>query len=111
MLRFLARRFLPADNGPIATALEQPRRLLVVILQHQGASLRELRPILLQASQDGEVTLIDHGAAEALHVAGAGFLFLLRAAPRLLGGEGRVGKRERQQSESKKIFTHRVPSL
>jgi len=55
---------------------------------------------------------IEHGAAEALHVTGAGLLLLVcAAARRLLLSEGRVGKRNRQQGESQKISTHRVPSF
>src|SRR5258708_26765945 len=108
MLRFPG----PGRSGPPtmgATVLWQPRRLLLVALQHLGASLRKLRPILLQAGQDGEVTLINDRAAEALDVAGTGFLFLVRTAPLLSESHG--GERKRQQGESQEIFTHRVPSF
>jgi hypothetical protein len=40
---------------------------------------------LLKASQNGEITLIDHRAAEALDIARTSPLFLRRAAALLLG--------------------------
>jgi hypothetical protein len=106
----------------VAAARSPPRRdasiqarLLAVVLQHLIAGLGDLGAILLQAGQNGEVTLIDHGATVLLHVTRTGFLLFdgaaaLLALPGLLC-ERRVRKRKRQQGESKKIFTHRVPSF
>ena len=112
MLYAISRRPFRPPMTCSSDGLGSPKRLLVVVLEHLGTGLRELRPVLLKASQDGEVALIDHGAAEALHVTGAGLLLLVRAAARrLLLSEGRVGKRNRQQGESQKISTHRVPSF
>src|SRR6266478_2665649 len=70
---------LPPAAGP-GTHPEPPsmgddrtrtRSLLSVGLQHRIACRRNLGTILLQARQNGEVTLIDDRAAEALHVARA----------------------------------------
>src|ERR1700736_1200289 len=72
------------------------RSLLSVGLQHRIACGRNLGTILLQARQNGEVTLINDRAAEALHVARTGLL-LLRRALALRGdwlGEGPGGKRQ-----------------
>src|SRR6266478_6230149 len=104
MLRFPARAAPARRQWPPTTVLGQPRRLLLVALQHLGASLRKLRPVLLQAGQDGEVTLSNDRAAEPLDVAGTGFLFLVRTAPL---SESHGGERKRQQGESQEIFTHR----
>ena len=71
--------------GPCATVKECESGLLAVVFQHLVASRRDLGTILLKASQDGEVALIDHRAAEALHVAGAGLLLLRRSAAFWLG--------------------------
>ena len=43
--------------------------------------------MFLQAGQDGEIALIDHRTAEALHVTGASLL-LFRCSAALLLGEG-----------------------
>jgi hypothetical protein len=66
-------------------------RLLTVALQDLGASRRKLLAIFLQAGKDGEVALIHHGTAMPLHVAGASFLLVYRAA---MLREGRGGERE-----------------
>jgi len=84
--------------------------LLPVIFQHLIARRGQLGAILLQASEDGEVALIDHGAAVALNVAGASLLLLRRAAALLLGN-GAGGNRYRQQEEREGEFTHRIPSF
>jgi hypothetical protein len=81
--------------------------LLAVVLEHLGAGLRKLLPILLQAGEDGEVALIDHGATMPLHVTGASLL-LVRVAPMLR--EGRRGERERGQGDYQEKSTHRIPS-
>src|SRR5436305_11639558 len=54
--------------------------LLSVGFQHRIAGNGNLGTIFLQARQNGEITLIDHRAAEALHVSRASLLFLRRAA-------------------------------
>src|SRR5258708_17498141 len=59
--------------------------LLAVGFQHLVAGRRDLGAVLLQAGQDGEIALIDHRAAEALHVTGTGLLLLGRSAALLLG--------------------------
>ena len=74
-----------AGNGPCATVNRCGRGLLPVAFQHLVAGRRDLRTILLQAGQDGEIALIDHRAAEALHVTGASLLLLRRSAALLLG--------------------------
>jgi len=51
--------------------------LLVVVFQHLRACRGQLGTILLQASQNGEVALIDHRAAVALDIARAGLLLLV----------------------------------
>jgi|SRR6185312_8630355 len=93
---------LSAPRGPA-----EPR-LLPVTLEHLVASCTDFGAILLQAGQDDEITLIDHGTAVALHVTRTGLLFLSRAAAlRLSDGSGGNGKRD--QSESQESFTHRGP--
>jgi hypothetical protein len=89
---------------------ERANRLLAVVLEHLIASGGDLRTILLQAGQNGEIALVDHGAAETLHVAGTRLLLLRRAAALLLG-EGVLGDGGRQQSECEEKFTHRIPSF
>jgi hypothetical protein len=54
--------------------------LLTVILEHFFARGAQLGTILLKASQNCKVALINHCAAVALDVARAGRLFLRRAA-------------------------------
>src|SRR5262249_38686033 len=79
--------------GP-ARAVQPPpsrARLLVVGLQDLVAGGRKLRPVLLQAGQNGEITLIDDRTAELLHVARARLLLFRRTAALLLG-EGRRRK-------------------
>ena len=71
--------------GPYATVKGCESGLLAVAFQHLVAGSRDLGTILLKARQDGEIALVDHRAAEALHVAGAGRLLLRRAAALLLG--------------------------
>jgi hypothetical protein len=83
---------------------------LAVAFQHLIAGHGDLGAILLQAGEDGEVALIDHRAAVALHVTGAGLLFLRRATALLLG-KGIRRNRYRQQGESQDKFTHRIPSF
>jgi hypothetical protein len=59
--------------------------LLPVVFEHLIAGLRQLRTILLKASQNREVTLIYHFAAVALYIARTGRLLFCRAAALLLG--------------------------
>ena len=63
------------------------RGLLPVVLQHLVAGFTQLGTILLQAGQNGEIALIDHGAAKTLNVAGTSLL-LLRGAAALLLSDG-----------------------
>src|ERR1035437_9398359 len=65
--------------------------LLPVVFQHLITGQGQLRTILLKASQNSEIALIDHGTAVALYVAGAGLLFVRRAAALL--GDGAGGNR------------------
>jgi len=81
-----------------------------VILQHLIAGGADLGTVLLQAGQNGEVALIDHRPAVALHVAGTSLLFIGRAAALRLG-EGIRRNRGRQQEKSQESFTHRIPSF
>jgi hypothetical protein len=82
-----------------------------VALQHLIAGGADPGTVLLQAGENGEIALIDYGTTVALHVAGAGLLFIGRPAARLLLGEGIRRKRGRQQEKSQESFTHRIPSF
>ena len=73
-----------AGNGLITTGRCEGG-LLPVVFQNLIASRADLGAILLQAGQNGEITLINHRAAEALHVAIAGLLLFRRSATLLLG--------------------------
>jgi hypothetical protein len=84
-------------------------RLLAVVLQDLIAGGRNLGAILLQAGQDGEITLIDHRTAKALHVTSTGLL-LIRGTAALLG-EGIRRNRDRQQGKCQENSTHRIPSF
>src|ERR1700759_2022063 len=85
--------------------------LLPVVFQHLIARLAYFRTIVLQTGQDGEIALIDHRAAEALHVARAGLLLLRRTTARLLAlGHRNAGNGNRHQRECEKKLVHRVPS-
>jgi hypothetical protein len=59
--------------------------LLPVVSQHLIAALGQLGTMLLKASQNGEIALIHHQAAEALDIARASPLLVRRAAALLLG--------------------------
>ncbi|MDE5462541.1 hypothetical protein GWG67_17975 [Bradyrhizobium sp. CSS354] len=83
--------------------------LLVVVLQDLVAGLRNLGPVLLEAGQDGEIALVDDRTAELLHIARAGLLLGVRAAPLLGERCGREGGR--QQGESDEKLTHCIPSF
>jgi hypothetical protein len=87
------------------------RGLLPVVLQNLVASGTDLGTMLLETGQDGEITLIDHGTAELLHVTVTGLLLLRRSAARLLLGEGLGRNRYREQAECEEKFTHRFPSF
>jgi hypothetical protein len=63
--------------------------LLAVVFQHLIAGNGQLRTMLLEASQNGEIALIDHRTAVTLNVARAGGLLLGRAAALLLGDGGK----------------------
>jgi hypothetical protein len=73
-----------AGNGPRTTGRREGD-LLPVVFQNLIASRGDLGAILLQAGQNGEITLIDYRTAEALHVAVAGLLLFRRSAALLLG--------------------------
>jgi hypothetical protein len=79
-----AAQAIEPETGPCATVNRSERGLLPVVLQHLIAGRRDLGAILLQAGQDGEITLIDHRTTEALHVTGASLL-LIRCSAALLG--------------------------
>jgi hypothetical protein len=83
--------------------------LLAVIFQDLVASGRQFRTMLLQAGQNREISLINYGPAVALDVAGAGRLFLRRAATLLLG-DGHCGKGEWQKGKCPTKFLHYIPS-
>ena len=87
---------LPADSGPTeaglktgsADAVSRARvGLLPVAFQDLVASYAQPGTILLEAGQNGEIALIDHGAAKTLNVAGTSLL-LLRGAAALLLSDG-----------------------
>jgi len=84
---------------------------LPVVFQHLIATRGQLGTVLLQAGENGEIALIDYGTTVALHVAGAGLLFIGRPAARLLLGDGIRRNRGRQQEKSQESFTHRIPSF
>ena len=79
-------------------------------LQHLVAGGADLAAVLLQAGENGEIALIDDGAAVTLHVTRAGLLLIGRTAPLLLG-EGAGRERDRQHGNSQEKFTHRIPSF
>jgi hypothetical protein len=84
--------------------LGEKRRLLAVVLQYLVAGRRYLGPVLLQAGEDHEVTLIDDVAAVALNVTVAGRLLFGRAAARRLGrrlGEGCRGRENESEGQDK----------
>ena len=83
-----------ADNEPREPRFSRMRALplLSVVFQHLIAGSGQLGTILLKASQNGEITLIDHRTAKALNVARASRLLLRRAAALLLG-DGTGGNR------------------
>jgi hypothetical protein len=83
------------------------RLLLPVVSQHLIAGLGQFWTMLLKASQNREVALIDQRAAKALNIARASFLLVWRAAALLLG-DGPGG--HRQQDKCQEKFSHRVPS-
>src|ERR1700704_5126132 len=96
----LPQRPIEANSSPASRGfLEYGLPLLSVILQHLIACRAQFGPMLLEAGQNGEITLIDHRAAEALNVARARPLLLRRAAALLLLGDGASGNRYRQQGE------------
>jgi hypothetical protein len=89
--------------------------LLPVAQQNLIARMGQFGTILLKAGQNGQVALVHDGAAKFLNIVRAGPLLLRRAAPLLLLlllllSHGSGGSRQRQQSECKEKFTHRVPS-
>jgi hypothetical protein len=62
--------------------------LLPVVFQHLVAGRGQLGTILLKASQNGEIALIDHVPAEALNIARASLLLFRRPAALLGDGAG-----------------------
>src|SRR3954471_5429497 len=84
--------------------------LLSVVGQHLPAARGQLRAVLLQTCQDGEIALVHHDTAETLDVASACLLLFRRTATLLLSdGAGR--NRYGQQRERKENFSHGVLSL
>src|SRR6266576_532642 len=57
-------RLQSGQNRPDATVNGCRRRLLPVVLEHLITGLGDLRTILLQARQNGEIALVDDRAAE-----------------------------------------------
>src|ERR1700744_3982587 len=78
--------------------------LLAVILQDLVTGLGDLRTMILQAGQNGEITLVHHVAAETLHVTGAGLL-LFRSSAALLGHRT-GGNRYRHKTEREEKLIH-----
>ena len=68
----------------VAAAIAAGARLLAVIDQNLIAGLRDLGAVLLQASEDRQVALVDDGHAEFLHVGAAGGFFGVGAGAALL---------------------------
>jgi len=95
-IRDLAQKKSVRRPRPIRTETTARCGLLVVVLQDLIAGLGDLLPVLLQAGQDREVALIDHGAAEALDIARTGRLFL-RGTAALILGYRTAGNRNREQ--------------
>src|SRR5258708_33804337 len=96
-----------AEIGPTQRLTGVRRRLLAVVLEHQIAGRADLRTILLQARQNGEIALVDNRAAETLHVAGTRLLLVRRSAALLLS-EGIRRNRDRQHGERQEKFTKRI---
>ena len=85
------------DNRPLFTVADgRALGLLAVVLQYQIARLADLRAILLQAGQNGEIALIDDLAAVAFDIARTGRLFL-RGAATLLGHSNAGRGNDRKQ--------------
>src|ERR1700749_577931 len=99
MLSAMARRPGPKPGIKPVTAR---RGLLVVVLEHLIVGLGNLRAILLQARQDGEVALIDHLAAKVLNIARTRGLLLRGAAAPLHLGYRTAGNANRQQGKGGK---------
>ena len=74
----------PADAISGASGPSRRRVLLPVAFQHLIAGRADFGTILLKASQNGEIALIDHCTAVALNVARTGGLLLRRTAALLL---------------------------
>ena|SRR6267142_4613563 len=110
----ISRTLRLSELGPIVGRQRQlsdaSAALLLVVFQHLGAGRTQLGTIFLKASQDGEIALIDDGAAELLDIAVASLLLLGRAAARRFG-DGTGGNRYRQQDKCQEKITHRVPSF
>jgi hypothetical protein len=94
-------------QAPQRRLLDVRAVLLSVVSQHLIAGLGQFWTMLLKASQNREVALIDQRAAKALDIARASLLLVWRAAALLLG-DGPGG--HRQQDKCQEKFTHRVPS-
>ena len=65
-----------------------PPRLLSVVFQYLIAGRGQLGAILLKASQNSEIALVDHRPAEALNIARTSLLLLRRPAALLGDGAG-----------------------
>jgi hypothetical protein len=98
-------------NGPQRQLSNANAALLPVVFQHLIAGRTQLGTMLLKASQNREVALIDHRTAEALNVARTSRLLLWCAAALLLLGDGCGGNRQGQQGKWQEKLIHRVPSF
>jgi len=78
--------------------------LLPVADEHIAARAGQLLTIFLEASQNGKIALIHQLVAEALDVARACLLLLIRAAV----SQGASRNRDRQQRECQEEFVHGV---
>lgn len=86
--------------------------LLSVAQQHLVAGPAQFRTMLLQTGENGEITLIDHLAAETGDITRAGALFRRSPAMRLLGLRHRDGRtRCEKQNKRCKNLRHCIPSF
>jgi hypothetical protein len=84
------------------------RPLLPVIYKNPVACSRELCTILLEASQNGKITLINYLATITRDITNACCL-LIYLAGMLGNGPGR--KEDKRQSDDRKNFSHGVPRV
>src|ERR1700683_1473020 len=87
------------------------RPLLPVADQHVTARGRELRPIVLEASQNRKIALIHQRAAKTLDVARASLLILLRAAMSQGASRDRGAQQDQRQEALVRKYVHCVCSF